>query len=266
MKLKVTVLGSGASGGVPVVGCDCAVCRSDDPANKRLRVSIVVETATTRILVDASPDLRQQLLRLGGPPKFDAVIFTHAHADHMHGIDELRGVNHAIKAPLPCYGDAATLADAKRRFGYAFGTMADLPDGRHFVVPVLAPIEVRPGEGFRIGDIDVLPFEQLHGGERDPTLGLRFGAFAYSTDVKTLPEAAFESLAGVEVWLVDCLQEMPNWAHSHLAQTLEWITRVAPKRAILTHMSHRVDYPTWRRELPPGVEPAFDGMVLEIAG
>ena len=263
MSLKVTVLGCGASGGVPIVGCDCAVCRSNDPKNKRLRVSIVVASATTRILIDAGPDLRQQLLR-SGHSAFDAVIFTHAHADHMHGLDELRAVNQKRQAPLDCYGDAATLADAQRRFGYAFGSMAALPEGRHFVVPVLTPKTVKAGEGLRIGDIDIQTFEQLHGGDRDPTLGLRFGRFAYSTDVKTLPEPAFEALAGIDTWLVDCLQDAPNWAHSHRAQTLAWIERLKPRRSILTHMSHRVDFFAWKADLPTGVEPAFDGMVFDV--
>jgi phosphoribosyl 1,2-cyclic phosphate phosphodiesterase len=262
MNLKITVLGSGSSGGVPLVGCACAVCRSTNPKNRRLRVSIVVESTTTRILVDASPDLRAQLLA-SGFTKFDAVIFTHAHADHMHGIDELRSINHQIQAPLDCYSDAATLAEARTRFGYAFGPLADLPGG-HYVVPVLRQREVVLGRPFRIGDIEVVGFEQMHGGDRMPTLGLRFGGFAYSTDVKTLDATAFATLAGVDTWVVDCLQENPNWAHSHLAQTLDWIGQVAPRRAVLTHMNHRVEYDDWRARLPAHVEPAFDGMVLEI--
>ncbi len=262
MSLRVTVLGSGSSGGVPLVGCGCAVCISDNPRNKRLRVSIVVESARTRILVDASPDLRAQLLRFG-EARFDAVIFTHAHADHMHGIDEIRSINHAIRAPIDCYADAGTLAEARQRFGYAFGPVADLPDG-HFVVPVLRPVPMRPGEPIRIGDIDLVGFEQMHGGDRTPTLGLRFGPFAYSTDVKSLDDRAFEVLGGVDTWIVDCLQEAPNWAHSHLDQTLEWIRRVRPRRALLTHMNHRVDYADWSRRLPAGVEPAFDGQQIEI--
>jgi phosphoribosyl 1,2-cyclic phosphate phosphodiesterase len=262
MNLRVTVLGSGASGGVPVVGCRCDVCQSDHPRNKRLRVSIVVESAKTRILVDASPDLRAQLLRYG-ETRFDAVVFTHAHADHMHGIDELRSVNHAIGAPLACYADADTLAEARQRFGYAFGSVADLPGG-HFVMPVLEPAAVELGRQIRIGDIDMIGFRQIHGGDRMPTLGLRFGRFAYSTDVKTLDERAFETLAGVDTWIVDCLQDAPNWAHSHLAQTLDWVDRLRPRRAVLTHMNHRVDYQAFVEKLPAGVEPAYDGMVLDV--
>lgn len=261
--LKVTMLGSGASSGVPVIGCECAVCSSTDPRNKRTRVSIVVESATTRILVDSSPDLRQQLLATG-MTKFDAVVFTHEHADHMHGIDELRSLNWHKNGPLDAYGDARTLAEAKRRFGYAFEAPGEMTAKGVWIVPVLAPKIVEPGAAFRIGDIDVSAFVQIHGGDRDPTLGLRFGSFAYSTDVKELPEAAFDALAGVDTWIVDCLQEPPNWAHSHLAQTLQWIERVGPRRAVLTHMNHRVDYTDWAAKLPTGVEPGFDGLVLEV--
>lgn len=263
MNLRVTVLGSGSSGGVPLVGCRCGVCTSTNPKNRRLRVSIVVESAATRILVDASPDLREQLLRFG-ETRFDAVIFTHAHADHMHGIDEIRSINYAIQAPIDCFADAETLAEAQRRFGYAFGPLADLPGG-HFVVPVLRPVPIRYGAPVRVGDIEFVGFEQMHGGDRMPTLGLRFGPFAYSTDVKALDDRAFAALEGVDTWIVDCLQEAPNWAHSHLDQSLEWVRRVKPRRAFLTHMNHRVEYADWLSRLPESVEPAFDGLQIDVA-
>lgn len=261
--LKVTILGCGASAGVPVIGCSCAVCSSIDPRNKRTRVSIVVESAATRILVDASPDLRQQLLATG-LTKFDAVIFTHEHADHMHGIDDLRSLNWHKNGPLDAYGDARTLVEAKRRFGYAFEPPGPLTAQGAWVVPVLVPRTIEPGVPFRIGDIDVVAFTQIHGGDRDPTLGLRFGDFAYSTDVKEMPEAGFAALAGIDTWIVDCLQEAPNWAHSHLSQTLDWIARIGPRRAVLTHMNHRLDYAELATRLPRGVEPGRDGLVLEV--
>lgn len=263
--LKVTMLGCGASSGVPVIGCSCSVCSSTDPRNKRTRVSIVVESATTRILVDASPDLRHQLLATG-LTKFDAVIFTHEHADHMHGIDDLRSLNWHKNGPLDAYGDARTLVEAKRRFGYAFEPPGPLTAQGAWVVPVLVPRTIEPDVPFRIGDIDVVAFMQIHGGDRDPTLGLRFGDFAYSTDVKEMPEAGFAALAGIDTWIVDCLQEPPNWAHSHLAQTLEWIARVGPRRAVLTHMNHRLDYAALAAKLPSGVEPGLDGLVLDVPG
>jgi phosphoribosyl 1,2-cyclic phosphate phosphodiesterase len=256
--MKVRVLGCGSSGGVPMIGCKCPVCTSTNPRNKRTRVSIVVEEGDTRVLVDASPDLRQQFLA-ADLAAVDAVILTHGHADHVHGLDELRSVNFHRNAPLDLWGAPDCLAEVKARFEYAFEPPS--PSGI-WHVPSLVP---RPIDGpFKIGDLAVKPFWQEHGGDRDPVLGLRFGKFAYSTDVKIMPEAAFAALAGVEVWIVDCLSDRPNFAHSHLDQTLAWIRRVGPRRAILTHMNHLVEYDAWVARLPAGVEPAYDGMVIDI--
>lgn len=259
--MKITVLGCGGSGGVPLIGCRCAVCTSADPRNRRTRVSVLVESATTRILVDASPDLRQQFLR-EGVTTVDAVILTHAHADHLHGIDDLRSVNFHRGAPLDVWGDRETLRQATARFGYAFE--APRTRGGSWYAPSLVPREI--AGPLRIGDLEVQPFTQIHGGDRAPTLGLRFGRFAYSTDAQTLPETAFAALAGIEAWVVDCLQEAPNVAHSHLAQTLDWIARVAPRRAVLTHMNHSLDYAALAARLPAGVEPGYDGLVLTVDG
>lgn len=257
--MKVRVLGCGSSGGVPLIGCKCAVCTSSDPRNRRTRVSIVVEDAGTRVLVDASPDLRQQFLA-ADLAVVDAVILTHGHADHVHGLDELRTVNYHRNSPLDVWGAPDCLAEVQRRFGYAFE--AAPRDGVSWYRPVLVP---RPIDGpFAIGALDVTPFWQLHGGDREPVLGLRFGRFAYSTDVKIMPEEAFTALAGIELWIVDCLSEAPNFAHSHLEQTLGWIERVKPRRALLTHMNHSIDYGSLSARLPPGVEPAYDGMVVEV--
>jgi phosphoribosyl 1,2-cyclic phosphate phosphodiesterase len=259
--MKVTILGCGGSGGVPLIGCGCAVCTSPDPRNKRTRVSIVIESKTgTRVLVDASPDLRQQFLA-NGITRVDAVLLTHAHADHLHGIDDLRAVNFHSGAPLEIWGDAETLHDATTRFGYAFNPPRT--NNGSWYAPSLVPREIT-GNVLRVGDLDLSLFEQIHGGDRHPTLGVRVGRFAYSTDVKELPEAAFGALDGVEVWVVDCLQFEANRAHSHLAQTLDWIARIRPKRAILTHMGHRFDYSDLVTKLPTGVEPGVDGMTVEV--
>ena len=260
--MKVTILGCGGSGGVPLIGCRCPVCSSADPRNLRSRVSILIEAGGRRLLVDASPDLRQQFLA-NGITAVDAVILTHAHADHLHGIDDLRAVNYARNAPLEVWADAATLREATTRFGYAFNpprTNAGI-----WYAPSLVGRELAAGETRAVGGIEVTIFGQTHGGGREPTLGLRVGDFAYSTDVKEMPEAAFATLAGVDTWIVDCLQEQPNPAHSHLPQTLAWIARVRPRRAVLTHMSHRLDYAMLAAKLPAGVEPGVDGLVLEIA-
>ena len=257
--LRVTVLGCGPSGGTPLIGCECAVCTSANPRNRRGRSSIAVASDETLVLIDASPDLREQLLR-SKLTRFDAVVFTHAHADHVHGLDELRSINFLTNKILPAYGDDETLADIKTRFGYAFEGAK--PIGGFWYQPSL---EARRIDGpFRIGALDFVPFLQGHGLYRQSTLGFRIGRFAYSTDVKDMPEEGFEALAGTKVWVVDCLSAKVNPAHSHLEQTLEWIRRVAPERAILTHMNHSLEYEALARTLPDGVEPAYDGMVIEI--
>lgn len=255
--MRVTILGCGASGGVPLPGCDCGVCRSGDPRNRRRRSSVLVEEGGAALLIDASPDLRDQLL-CTGTMRLDAVLFTHAHADHCHGIDDLRLIVRLMRRPLDVWGDAATLAELDRRFGYCF--VPPRPDEAWFR-PVLNP---RPIEGpFEAAGLTVVPFRQRHG-ERATTLGFRIGGFAYSTDVDRLPEEAFSVLDGVEAWVVDSQGYKENFVHSHVAQTLAWIDRVRPRRAVLTHMGHELDYARLAAELPPGVEPARDGLVIEI--
>lgn len=256
--MKVRVLGCGSSGGVPLIGCKCPVCLSTHPRNKRTRVSIVVEEGPTRVLVDAPPDLRQQFLA-ADLSTVDAAIITHGHADHTHGIDDLRLINFQTKAPFDVWARADVHEELQRRFTYAFKPAHATYS---WYAPVLVPKTV---EGpFRIGTLTVTPFRQIHRADEPPVLGLRFGRFAYSTDAKELPEEAFQALEGVETWIVDCLSEKPNFGHSHLEQTLQWIARVKPKRAILTHMNHTVDYEAWMARMPPGVELAYDGMSIEV--
>jgi phosphoribosyl 1,2-cyclic phosphate phosphodiesterase len=255
--MRVTMLGCGGSGGVPLVGGLWGVCDPLEPRNRRRRVSILVEQADTVLVVDTSPDFRQQMLD-AGVQRLDAVLYTHAHADHVHGLDDLRSLNRAMGAAMPVYGNAQTLKELGRRFDYAFRALEH--GSTNYYKPTLQPTIV---DGpFRVGGIDVVPFEQDHGYSR--TLGFRFGRIAYSTDVVRLDEAAFAALQGVEVWIVDCLRKEPHPTHSHLAQTLEWIARVRPRHAILTHMSEQVDYRDLRRLLPTGVEPGYDGLVIEL--
>jgi phosphoribosyl 1,2-cyclic phosphate phosphodiesterase len=259
--MRVTILGCGGSGGVPMIGCDCAVCRSSDPRNKRLRVSILVEWRDKRILVDAAPDLRQQFLT-HAIADIDAVILTHAHADHVHGLDDLRAVNHRRNAPLEVWSDRTTLDEVMDRFSYAFNPPRT--NEGIWYAPSLTARTLSVGENVTIAGLPVTTFAQIHGGDRHPTIGLRFGDFAYSTDVKTMPDAAFAALQGVDTWLVDCLQDARNVAHSHLEQTLGWIRRVQPRRSVLTHMGHRFEYADLAARLPVGVEPGIDGLVLDI--
>ena len=252
--MKITVLGCGTSGGVPLIGNDWGVCDPKNPRNRRRRVSILVEDAGETILVDTSPDMREQLLDCN-LQSLSAVLFTHAHADHSHGIDDLRAVNWLIKKPVEVYADEVTLRDLQTRFPYIFsGTSTN-----YFHKPGVNAHVINGV--FRVGGVEIKPFVQDHG--YGTTLGFRFGDFAYSTDVKRLDEAAFDALRGVKTWLVDCVRETEHPTHSHLAQTLEWIDRVKPERAFLTHMNHMMDYDTLVAKLPPGVLPAYDGLVLE---
>ncbi|MEZ5860774.1 MAG: MBL fold metallo-hydrolase [Geminicoccaceae bacterium] len=257
--MRVTVLGCGTSAGVPQIGCDCAVCRSPDPRNKRLRCSILVETQGQKILFDTGPDLRRQCLD-AGISRLDALVFTHAHADHLHGLDDIRAINNVIGRPLPAHAHADVLQRIQERFPYAFGGGQDGRGG--FWRPEIQP---RPftGDGpFTIGPALLLPLAHGHG--RSRVWGFRIGKFAYSTDADRLDEAYLEALAGIEVWLVDALRDKPHPSHSHLHRTLEWIARVRPKQAWLTHMNHEVDYATWQARLPEGVAPAHDGLVIEL--
>ena len=250
--MKVTILGCGTSGGVPRIGGVWGNCDPDNPKNRRRRVSILVEEGRTRLLVDTSPDLREQLL--GADVRhLDGVLYTHDHADHTHGIDDLRGLFHTMGRKIDVYGDARTLDVLTRRFDYIFTSNEGYP----------AFCEAHEITGaFRIGDIEVVPFEQIHG--PITSLGFRFGPVAYSTDLNDLPEESFAALEGVEVWIVDALRYDPHPTHPHLDLTLEWIKKVGPKRAYLTHMTWDLDYDTLMAELPDGVEPAYDGLVIDV--
>jgi phosphoribosyl 1,2-cyclic phosphate phosphodiesterase len=256
--MKVTILGCGPSAGVPAIGDYWGSCDRNNPKNRRRRSSILVEENGATLLVDASPDLRQQLLdaRVG---RLDAILFTHAHADHTHGIDEVRPVNRAMDRAIPIYGTRPTIEEIQKRFDYIFQTPN--PDaGPVFYKPSLMP-NIIDGP-FAVAGIAVEPFLQNHG--FSASLGLRFGPVAYTTDAVGLDDSAFRVLSGVEVWIVDCYRLTPHPTHSHLAQTLDWIKRVKPRRAILTHMDSDLDYATLCRELPSGIEPAYDGLVIDI--
>jgi len=256
--MRVTVLGCGPSTGVPLIGGNWGRCDPGDPRNRRRRVSVLVEIGGVVILIDTSPDLREQLLD-AGVTRIDAVVLTHAHADHLHGIDDLRSVNRLMQRAIPLYADARTSAEMGRRFDYVFEPVEE--PGRFYKPTLLAHEIVGP---FEIRGISVLPFVQDHG--FSTTLGLRIGGFAYSTDVTELDDSAFAVLQGVELWIVDCLRREPHPTHSHLAKTLAWIARVRPQRAVLTHMDQSLDYRELSAELPSGVEPGCDGLAIELGG
>jgi len=250
------MLGCGPSMGVPAIGGDWGACDPGDPRNRRRRASLLVEARGKAILIDASPDLREQLLD-ARVSHIDALILTHAHADHLHGIDDLRAVNRLMRRPIDLYADAATLAEIERRFAYV---LEPVPAGGPFYKPTLTP---HPIDGsFIAAGLRVVPFAQDHG--YSTTLGLRIGALGYSTDVTGLDEAAFAALAGTQLWIVDCLRYTPHPTHSDLAKTLAWIARVRPTRAVLTHLDRPLDYRELAAKLPPGVEPGRDGLVIEL--
>ncbi len=244
----MTVLGSGSSSGTPAI--DIGWGRSDpaNPKNRRTRPSILVEEGATRLLVDTSPDLRAAAPCCRAWRRSTAVLYTHAHADHLHGIDDLRAVNRANGAALDIYADRKTLDIIRRRFAYVFSPLD--AGARFFYKPVLVPHEIRDGERLQVGGIEVWPFEQEHGFSR--TLGFRFGPVAYSTDVVDLSEAAFSLLAGIDVWIIGTLTDGPHPTHCHVDKALAWIERLKPRRAVLTHLGLDLDHATLSARLPAG--------------
>jgi phosphoribosyl 1,2-cyclic phosphate phosphodiesterase len=254
--MKITILGCGSSIGVPAIGPDWGDCDPTDPRNRRRRASVLIECRGKTLLIDTSPDLREQLLD-AQVTHLDAVILTHAHADHLHGIDDLRSLNRLMKQPIPLFADAPTLAELETRFCYVLGPV---PADGYYYRPVLVPHTI---EGkFTAAGIDIVSFTQDHG--FGTTLGFRIGSFGYSTDVVELDDAAFAALAGIELWIVDCLRYDPHPTHSHLTKTLGWIDRLKPGRAVFTHMDRQLDYRELAARLPPNVAPGQDGLAFEL--
>ncbi len=256
--MKITILGCGSSGGLPLIGNEWGTCDPGNPKNRRTRSSVMVEQDDTVLLIDTSPDLREQLLR-ENVQRLSAVLYTHAHADHCHGVDDLRVMNWRMKSPIDIYGDGLTIEEITNRFAYIFKTRAE---GDMYFKPSLVPHSIRAGDPLVFGALTVVPFEQNHAYRT--TLGFRMGAFAYTTDAKALNEEAFEILRGVDVWVVDCVSRKPHPTHSHLEQTVAWIERVRPKMAYLTHMGQGLDYKTLCDELPENIRPAYDGLQIEL--
>jgi len=257
MTLRMVMLGSGTSSGVPRIGGDWGACDPADPRNARTRVSILVESPTTRLLVDTSPDMRAQLLT-AGVIHLDAVLWTHGHADHVHGIDDLRQVMHHRGTPVPGYAHRATLRELRERFAYVF-------TGGGGYRPTVIGHEL-PEDGLDIGDIAVGHVAQPHG----PIFssGFRFShdgiSIGYATDFSEETDGMAAFYKGVDCFVVDALRRRPHPTHAHLDMSLDLIARVAPRRAILTHMDHSLDYAALAAALPPGVEPGYDGLVVEL--
>ena len=259
--MRVTILGCGGSTGVPALGGqgagDWGACDPAEPRNRRLRSSIVIEGPQGRVLVDTGPDLRAQILA-NAIPRIDALIFTHAHADHITGLDDVRQLNRITGAPLPAFGTVRTLAEIAQRFDYAFKPWTPGP----FYRPVLDTAAITAGDTIRAAGLTIQTFEQDH--HVMPTLGLRAGKFGYSTDVVRLDDAALSALAGIDTWVVGCFQRTPHLTHAHVELVLEWRARLGVRRTILTHMGIDLDWGWLRANLPEDVEPAFDGQVIDL--
>lgn len=257
--MRVTILGCGGSGGVPTLDHGWGKCDPTNPRNRRSRPSILVEEGESRVLVDTSPDLREQLLRVG-VKRLDAVLFTHSHADHLHGVDDLRPINRAMGQPLDAYASAETLDTMQRRFGYVLEPLP--PDATGYFRPVLVPHKIGHGSEFAVGDIPIVAYEQDHG--YCDSMGFRFGPIAYSSDAVELSEDVFDLVKGVEVWIIGTLLDVPHPTHADVDKALGWLKRAGAKRGVLTHLSARLDYAVLAARLPEGVEPAYDGMVIDV--
>lgn len=255
--MRLTFLGTGTSHGVPMIGCDCAVCRSPDSRNRRLRPSVFVETDTTRVLVDVPPDFRQQALR-AGIRAVDAVLLTHTHADHIFGLDDLRAFTKQAGRKLPVFASAESLADIQRIFPYACTATPRWPG--------LPSLELRPVEPFRefaIGDVNVQSLPVRHG--YLTVYGFLFNRqIAYLTDCHEVPAETIAALRGVPVLVLDALRRRPHPTHLTLAQAVGVAGQVGAQRTWFTHMCHEVDHGPTEAELPANVRLAYDGMILEV--
>jgi phosphoribosyl 1,2-cyclic phosphate phosphodiesterase len=264
--LEVTLLGCGSSAGVPRADGNWGACDPAEPKNRRSRCSLLVrrpamggEAAETTLVVDASPEFRQQCVA-ANVRRLDALLITHDHADQCHGIDDIRAFALIQRRRIPVWIDHVTRPSLLRRFGYIFEGEGDYP--------AIADLHTTPGHGEAwtvdgpSGPIPITTFDQDHGGVR--SLGYRFGNVAYSSDVVDLPAESLTALAGLDLWIVDALREHPHPTHAHVDMALAWIERLKPRRAILTNMHIDLDYQTLARRLPPGVEPAYDGMRVLI--
>lgn len=258
--MKLTFLGTGTSFGVPQIGCGCSVCRSSDVRDKRTRSGALIESESgTRVLIDTPPELRLQLVA-AGVGSVDAVVFTHAHADHIHGIDDVRAFTIGRKIPLPMYGSAETLADIANRVPYILNENLKPLPGTY--KPEARAFPVGPAAEIVVGDISLIPIAIPHG--RTPVFAYRIGALGYVTDAKTVPESAYEALEGVTVLVVNALFRTPHPTHLSLPEALAVAERVGAARTYLTHLTHDNFHAQLTAELPAGIAPAYDGLSIHF--
>lgn len=254
--LRITFLGTGTSQGVPVIGCDCAVCRSDDPCDQRLRTALLVEYGNTCVAIDAGPDFRQQMLR-AGVSELHGVLLTHEHNDHIIGLDDVRPFNFRQRQNMPIFSLPRVLHEVRTRFAYVFDK--DPYPG----APRLELIAIEPGQAFQLKELSILPFIVGHGNM--DVLGFRFGSFTYITDMKTISEENMEAIRGTEVLVVNALHHNPHYSHLNLEEALAFIEKVNPAEAYLTHISHHMGKcADINPGLPEGVFLGYDGLVVGL--
>ncbi|OEJ64665.1 MBL fold metallo-hydrolase [Magnetovibrio blakemorei] len=261
--MRITVLGSGSSTGTPSVEAGWGKCDPKNPKNRRTRPSILVEDqiegVSKSVLVDTSPDLREQLLR-HEIKHLDGVVYTHAHADHLHGIDDLRGINRLMNAPIEAFADAGTIASIQRRFGYVLEPLS--PEATMFYKTTLNMHAFHHGEAFNAGGLEVTAIEQDHA--YMTTFGLRFGDFAYTTDLISMHEDGFELLKGIKVWMLGTFAATLHPTHLDVETALAWCERVKPERAYFTHLGFGLDFETLQAKLPKNIFVAYDGLTIEV--
>lgn len=253
--LHITFLGTGTSGGVPMIACDCAVCTSEDPRDKRLRSSLLVRSATTTLVVDTGPDFRYQMLRYR-VRQLDAVVFTHPHKDHIAGLDDIRAYNHFGQSPMQVFADAHTEEALRRDFYYAFA------ETRYPGIPELQ-LQAIAGAPFWVGDIPVQPIQVWH--HRMPVLGFRFGDFTYITDANRIDEGERQKIRGSRVLVLNALRKEDHLSHFTLDQAVSIIRELQVPQGLLTHLSHQMGlHARVQQELPAGIEPAYDGLQVTM--
>ena len=252
--IKITFLGTGTSQGVPIINCECPVCTSEDPRNKRLRTSISVQTDNSNLIIDTTPDLRQQLLKYP-LPKLDAVLYTHTHADHIYGIDDLRRFNQLQKERLPVYAAPETLSRLTKIFDYAFGNGA-----LNLGLPNLEGFEIE--DSFYVKDVLIHPVKLYHG--KLEIIGFRIGNMAYCTDVSRIPEESYPLLKDLELLILGALRERSHPTHFSVEEAVKEALKIKAKQTYFVHMSHKIDHQVHQKTLPPGINFAYDGLAIKI--